>query len=716
MQKCRYIFFFLLLVGIHGYGQQNNRWYFGRKAGLNFNASGSQPVPTVLADGQLETNEGCASICDSNGDLLFYTNGITVYNKQHQVMVNGSNLAGNLSSVQASIIVPVPGNDSIYYVFTTDALEHFFQNGYTYSIINMRRDNGNGEVISKNVPLWNSCTERMVAARHANGRDVWLITNDNNSNIFRAWLIDCSGLRVSPVVSTVGLVMNQHYVTNNGMLKVSPDGRQLCQTHFPESDVIDLVPNFCQLFDFNNATGVISNARTIGFPDSRIVACEYSNDSKLLYLTNPDTRTIDQIECTLVPTSAVIASRVTIPTISGRYYGIQSAPDGKIYLADISSYLGAINLPDVKGAGCTFNQRQVALSPGVSYLGLPAYINDLSGYNPTNGFSFTIIDSCTGRVQFNGFTTMAGTISWNWDFGDGNGSTAQNPVHTYSNPNQHYTVSLEITSLTDCGYIKRSKRIFPAGLVATVDFEFSSECDLGTVSFNNLSTLEPDSTGVRYLWTFGDGNTSDQKHPVHTYGPGTYQVRLDVLTTTACLNKSMTKTLNLEVMNVVATADQEIDAGQTVQLNVAGGGSSFTWSPPAGLTSTNIANPVAKPVMTTTYKVVVRNDAGCSDSDYVVIKVRPIPGIYMPTAFTPNNDGLNDVIRPIVSKEFSLQGFSIFNRWGERVFFTTLRDVGWDARIKGAIQDAGVFVWHILATDDRTGKKIDMKGTFVIIR
>ncbi len=714
MRNRLYIIIILFFSCANSFAQQNNRWYFGRYAGLNFNP-GSQPVPTVLSDGALSTNEGSASICDYNGDLLFYSNGVTVYNRNHQVMLNGDNLRGNVSSVQACIIVPVPGNDNLFYLFATDAVENNFANGYTYSIIDMSRDNGNGEVVTKNTLLWSSCTERMVAARHANGKDVWVITNDNNSNVFRSWLIDCSGLQASPVVSTTGIVMNQHFVTNTGMLKVSPDGKQVCQTHFPESDVVGFTPNFCQLFDFDNATGILSNPKTIGFPDSRLVSCEFSGDSKLLYLTCPDGRTIEQVESTLIPAAAIIASRITISTGTARYYGIQLAPDGKIYLAEISNSLGAVNRPEIKGIGCDFRETQVVLSPGVSYLGLPAYINDLS-VNPTNGFSYTIVDSCTGRVQFNGFTTMPGTINWDWDFGDGNTSALQSPVHIYTPANQSYTVTLEITSVMGCGYIKRSKAIFPGGLAATADFDFTSVCDAGSVTFNNLSTLIPDSTGVRYLWTFGDGNTSTLRDPVHSYASGNYTVRLDILTTTPCLNKSVTKNLNLDVLNIMASPDREIEAGETVQLSVMGGGSSFTWTPATWLSNPGIANPVATPGDKVTYKVVVQNDAGCSDSDYVSIKVMPYPGIYMPTGFTPNNDGLNDDIMPVITKEFTLHDFSIYNRWGERTFSTSQRNVGWNGKLKGYVQDGGVYVWVIVATDNRSGKKIEKKGTFVIIR
>ncbi|MBL7732082.1 MAG: PKD domain-containing protein [Chitinophagaceae bacterium] len=696
--------------------QQNNIWYFGRRAGLDFNASPGQPVPKVLGNGMMDTNEGCSSICGSDGKLLFYSNGVTVYNKQHQVMLNGDGLLGNISSVQACVIIPQPGNDSIFYLFATDALENNFANGYTYSIINIKRDGGNGEVITKNVPLFNSCTERMTAVRHANGTDVWLLTNDNNSNIFRAWLVNCGGLQPVAVVSAAGLVMDQHFSMNNGMLKVSPDSKQLCQTHFPEADVVTFTPNFVQLFDFDNASGVVSNARTIALPSTRIISCEYSADSKLLYLTNPASKTIEQVEATLPTAAAVVASRVSIPTPNSGFYGIQLAPDGKIYLADISDHLGAITRPTVKGTGCTYVQKQIALAPGGSVFSLPAYINDLS-VNPSNGFSYTILDSCTGRVQFNGLTTISGPVSWNWDFGDGNTSTAQNPVHTFTPAGQLYTVKLKINSLSGCGYIERTKDILPGGLAATADFTFVSKCDSDYVRFTNLASITPDTATVRYLWTFGDGNTSSVKDPRHTYaGPGVYNVRLDVITSTPCLNRSVTYPLNLQILNILASPDQEIDAGESVNLSVTGGGSEFAWSPNKWLNDSTLANPVSTPGNNITYKVVVRNDAGCVDSDYVSIKIRPLPGIYMPTGFTPNNDRLNDVIRPIITKEFTLHRFAIYNRWGTQVFETNVKDKGWNGLVNGVVQDGNVYIWVISATDNRTGKRIEMKGTFVIIR
>ena len=129
--------------------QRNNIWYFGRKAGLNFN----QPAPVPLLNSAMNTDEGCSSICDANGHLLFYTNGVTVFDRNHKVMLNGEGLSGNISTSQSGLIVPHPGNSNLYYIFSSDAFENKFANGYTYSIVDMRGNSGNGEVVTKGVLL-----------------------------------------------------------------------------------------------------------------------------------------------------------------------------------------------------------------------------------------------------------------------------------------------------------------------------------------------------------------------------------------------------------------------------------------------------------------------------------------------------------------------------------------------------------------------------------
>lgn len=718
MYKCKYIPVIVLFFFQRSVAQQNNIWYFGHKAGLNFNASANQPVPSPLLNSAMDADEGCASISDEKGQILFYTNGITVYNRQDQVMLNGDSLAGNISAFQSSIVIPVPGNDSIFYIFTTDAVENGFANGYRYSIVNMNRDNGNGEVIVKNVLLWASCTERMCAARHANGIDIWLITNDNNSNIFRAWLITCNGIQTAAVASTTGVIMNQHSLTNTGAMKVSPDGKQLCQTHFPIFDEFTVTPNFCQLFDFDNSTGILSNARSIGFPDAQIMSCEFSPDSKLLYLARPNQQAIDQVENTLGTTAAILASRITIFT-GNRFYGMQLGPDKKIYLSSRSSKsLGVINKPNVKGNGCNYHANQVSLANSLAYYGLPAFINDLSA-DPYNGIISSIVDSCSGGVQFNGQSPIPGPLQWDWDFGDSSTSNIQNPMHIFNPPDQVYTVKLKITSPFCGGVVYRSENIKPQGIFSNIDFDFNSSCNTYNVSFINKTPFVEDSAGL-YTWEFGDGTISHELNPIHTYSThDTFNVKLKLKTTSLCLDDSITHIVNLATFKVQASPDQTILVGQSINLNVnvtgTGNGKTYQWTPSTGLNNPTIKDPVAQPLEDIQYKITVTDNAGCTSEDSVSVYVMQLTDFYVPTGFTPNNDGTNDRIKPLYGKDLKLEEFSILNRWGQIVYTTHSRGEGWDGKVNNVPQNPGVFVWIIKAIA-HTGVPYQKQGTFVLIR
>jgi hypothetical protein len=112
------IIFFLLLLQVSA--QQNNIWYFGSYAGISFNRVKQGTIPYALNNSAMLTSEACASICDANGNLLFYTNGQTIYNRNHTVMVNGDGLNGHTSAFQGALIVPQPGSDSLFYVFKND--------------------------------------------------------------------------------------------------------------------------------------------------------------------------------------------------------------------------------------------------------------------------------------------------------------------------------------------------------------------------------------------------------------------------------------------------------------------------------------------------------------------------------------------------------------------------------------------------------------------
>lgn len=701
----------VLTASITLHAQQNNIWYFGSYSGLDFNTAGG---PRPLGNSAMIADEGSSSICDDDGNLLFYTNGVTVYNRNHVQMLNGDNIGGNLSSFQSSVIVQHPGNRNQYYIFTTDAVENYFVVGYRYSMVDMTGDNGNGVVTQKNNPLWAPCSERIAAVRHSNGVDVWLITNDYNSNIFRAWLIDCNGLLFSNTVSIAGDVMDVYPSMNVGALKFSPDGLQMCQTHFSDIDVVggSSPHDFFQVFDFNNTTGVISNARKISVPGAKYMNCEYSPNSQFLYLASG--AFVDQFQAKLPTPAAIVSSRISIPS-SNMIFGMLLGPDGKIYLSALSMYLDVISNPDAPGAACNLKIKHIQLLKSAK-LGFPNFVNDISS-SPYNNFNIQVLDSCTGVVQFSASSNISSTPVYSWDFGDGNTSNLQNPLHTYSNPKQTYLVKLTITSPTGCGTVVKSKQVTPAGIVSIPDFNFFGGCDSGYIRFEIINPVDTGG-GVLYIWDFGDGNTSTELNPKHIYTQmSSFNVKLKLKTTTLCRDDSITKVVDMGDLSGITTVspDQVIFNGQTIRLFADGPGQNYQWTPATALSNPFIPRPLASPTSDIVYTVRISTSTGCFVERSVRITVVDLDSFYVPTGFTPNNDGRNDVLRPVFGTKFTLKQFSVFNRWGQQVFTTSAIGMGWDGKLQNILQETGVYVW-ILRIQDATGALIEKKGTAALIR
>src|SRR5690606_29191499 len=144
--------------------------------------------PTPLNNSAMNTHEGCASIADGTGNLLFYTDGITVYNAAHTTMSNGTGLYGDFSSAQSAIIIRQPGSSSIYYIFTMAVVRS--TTGLCYSIVDMSLAAGQSSVMVKNISLSSGTTcESLPATKHANGGDYWIMTQERSTTNYKAYLL-----------------------------------------------------------------------------------------------------------------------------------------------------------------------------------------------------------------------------------------------------------------------------------------------------------------------------------------------------------------------------------------------------------------------------------------------------------------------------------------------------------------------------------------------
>lgn len=336
---------------------EGNIWYFGHNAGLDFN-NGS---PVSLSDGMLFTSEGCASIADANGNLLFYTDGVNVWNKLHLEMTNGNALSGNESSTQSAIIVPKPGTSNIYYIFTIEAAETGLTNGLRYSEVDMNADGGLGAITSvKNIQLITPAYEKLTATAHANGTDIWVICHKGGSDDFYSYLITASGVNHTPVISNTGIILSSDLSHTIGYMKASPDGRHLALAH---THLFKL-----ESFDFDNTSGIVSNPVIIS-QNFQPYGLEFSPSSQLLYAGDHYGFNIRQynINATEISLSEIVLESVLPLSYSG---ALQMGPDKKIYVGfENSQTLGIINNPDNTDIECNYNSTLKI--DGLCTIGLP---------------------------------------------------------------------------------------------------------------------------------------------------------------------------------------------------------------------------------------------------------------------------------------------------------------------------------------------------------
>lgn len=495
------IAFFLL--SFLGFAQaEASHWYFGNGAGIIFDLNTDTVSVTTAAQNTINTSEGCSSIADFNGNLLFYTDGRNVWDKNHNIMPNANynadtGLMGDPSSTSSGLIVPKPGNPDQYYIFTVDEPHHQnafafpnqgpadqsgnsvpnydssgsvpnaddgFNNGLAYSLVDLSLNSGNGDVVpsEKNRQLVTydptdqgqasyKCSEKITAVEHADGASYWVLTHFMDK--FYAFRVDNSGVNTSPQETQIAPLINYTGYRRNGIgyMKASPDGTKIAVGHRQNGNTEGQTANATGsvwIYDFDNSSGTISNPSNL-LPNSGPYGLEFSPDSSKLYVSNDSS--VIQFDLFSPSPSNSMAFIHTNPfnPVQNRvpFIGaLQLGPDGRIYIANTDNYntLDVINEPNEVGVNCDYVQNGLALAPGTSaVIGLPPFIQ--SFFLASIVFENSCVDD---NIQFSVNTTQ-NYDSISWDFGDGLGvSNLDNPSYTYTNLGT-YTVSAEITIGTE---------------------------------------------------------------------------------------------------------------------------------------------------------------------------------------------------------------------------------------------------------------------------
>ena len=606
----------LLLNSSEAKGQSHyfDQWYFGSHAGLDFRSG----VPVIIS-GDLVTTEGCASICNpENGDLLFYTNGVVVYNS-NGVMANGTGLYGSESSTQSALIVPYPSHPDLFLLFTSDA--GLYANGgdvkgINYSLVDMGKNGGLGEVVDKNNPLLPNAAEKLVAVRHCNGKDFWVIAHEIGSRRFFTWEVTEDGVNPAPIISDIGLVhSSRDPVAGIGVMKVSPNGRYL----------VSVIADQGELFLFNNSDGTVYK-KLDDIPAA--YGASFSANSTYLYVE--EGTSIFRYTMQEISPDEISDSRKQLIRSSGanggELYALQLAPDGKIYVAEGSRNVGRIDEPDDPGAMYRSEVIQFDHNNQSTLLGLPNCIDSYFSSTEVHAgvgeldaiirLSDSVI--CAGEgIEFSD-ASLGEPLEFQWRFEGGSipSSEEQNPGTIRFTQPGTYQVLLRV--IRGCAFGQDS---------VMIRVEPVPEVDAGeeqVICPGDSARLSPTGAEI-YQWESSPTlSCLDCSGPFASPTTDTWYYVRGKNSTSDCESIDSVMVKVRAQPEVRVNQDTIICLGESIRLR-ATGATSYQWEDSPDLSCLDCPDPIATPVKTTIYRVKGKNGGDCEGIDSVRVEVRVPP-------------------------------------------------------------------------------------------
>lgn len=684
---------YLLVASLNTNAQSaNNVWTFGTGGGLDY-SSGSP----VASTNNMDSEAGCASVSSYSGSLLFYSNGQKVWNRNHNVMPNGTGLQGNQPSSTAGqgvLIVPFINDTTKYYLFSQDTALY-------YSVVDMALNGGLGDIVAgqKNIKLAGGLGSELVAAPGSNCC-VWVLTHKVGTKDFLAFKITETGVNTTPVTSNAGTFYGNG-AFETGMLKASPSGKKLALTNFsiyantPPNPDFDL-PSYIDLFNFNTLTGVVNNAVLVDsfnvFFENALGVC-FSPDGTKLYTTNPFLPLIPpggsgiyQYDISSGSTATIMASKVGVGS-SSLCSDLQIGPDNKIYVTPgwgvPATSIDCITDPDLAGTASNYIAASVPLSAGSSAKGmLPAMV--------VYPIKDTVFRSYTKTVcKGEGFQMQAPPGYLRYYF---QGDRVQQLTYNAPEPGT-YWVAYE----DDC--------VHKVDTYHVTSFELSSGLIDTSVCTNNFeivydaSTLNPPAT--QYLWN--DGTTGSVYTATAT---GTLWVKMNL---DGCSNTDTIRITSRAIPVFSIGRDTVICYGEQLVLEAPAHADSYEWQDGSAGRTFKVAE-------AGTYSVTITRE-DCVSEDKINVGMEDCACIpFVPNAFSPNGDGLNDVFNPFfkcagLDVQFRI---NIFNRFGQRVFYGHKMEETWDGTFNGKPVDVGTYFYHIVYSNRLT--TAEQKGEVIVVR
>lgn len=710
---------------------ENNIWpsHYGI---LDFNTAGTPyipyttPPPFSFANPLWNIGYGhvSASVCDEEGQLLFYTNGNMVWNRNHTIMPNAHWIPPNSGPVspyvagstthtgtygtgQNSVIIPVINEPNRYYVFSLSKFDPQ-QDGRKlyYSVVDMNLDNGLGDIVPdhKAIPIGNGSpilNDQLMTAIRGDDCNIWLVVMEPMQMRFLAYNITADGIDPNPVVSPANNIFT-FFGPMPIELIVSPDRQKIIMPSYVGGMVSTAKAT---LFDFNPATGVVGNNPLSLISGGYGVACKgaaFSPDNSKVYIITTDPydgiyyynpHHIVQFDISLPTTADILDSRYDYSLCSFfESCNIRLGPDGKIYYASVNCadtlfYLHRFESPNASGnaAQLTPYVDQIFDTSIITFQGQQfphAYVKVM----PLDTF-YTSKDTCFWQDAI-ALDVPDGFLYYKWDNGDEGNSRIVDGAGTYwvlyGNHCEVHVDTFKARSLT---------------------LEFSLGADT-TLCNDNAFELQVSVPDASYQWQDGSNGAN-----FFASVSGTYWLEVSKEGCTA------SDSIQLTFINVQQDLGQDTNLCKGAAINItlkanASGQADVLWNTGSHAPELTVTEPGI-------YWVTVQ-DPPCVGSDTIGINSNEICDCYthIPNAFSPNGDGVNDLFYPVIETGCitAQYGFSIYNRYGERLFFTTDPEQGWDGYHRGRPVDAGTYFYEVNFKAGTQQRVFYRKGDMTLIR
>ncbi len=591
------VLFILLFTTVNAQYQQ---WYFGQKLGLNF-STGNPVISNIpVGKGPTDIYEAISVVSDNAGNLLFYTDGISVWDATHTVMqgvgggLDGSSDGGAItgSSVQGAVIMQMPGSTVRYMIISVDCMQDVMagsSKGMRLTVVDMSLKGGKGDIVAsqKNSQLRNGLAANLV------GEMIGVVSGDCNTNWIVVHGVGVNGNKFYAYKITSGSTVNN--ISGGGSPVISTVGPTLAANDQGRGSMVfshsAVAPNIHKmgltsqgvgafLFDFNTSTGVVSNATTISSSNTMFYyGAEFSPDNSKFYFSNY----ISSGNPSLYQYDLNTTALNSLPNATTDDIGsIRLAPDNKLYCAPrLGSGLSVINSPNSSFAAINFVKDVISFAPATISLGLPEmYV--CSSAIPCGDTTLTasIPSVCTSNGSFdlnsyNG-TSDAGT----WTISNAPlGSTATiSSAHIFNINNSvagNYTVRHTLTTVSpSCP--SYSERTFQVYALPVVDLSDQTICSGTTATFDAGAGMNS------YNWT-GPSSYTSTSQSITVSIPGVYAVTVSNANCSANASALLiVKSLPL-VSNLI---DQSVCFGESATFDAGAGKVAYHWTGPNGYTDT----------------------------------------------------------------------------------------------------------------------------------